>query len=204
MNHNNRNQNEFCPGCEKHCALSSPACPRGEAYADTGELPAQDGAGHPRGRHFHDRHGPRGRRGPILESSRYQEAPLPEKIEMLLRELSMPRHGARDSQDRALFLLAHEEPMTQRDLTDRLGIQPGSASELIGKLEAAGFIVRTPSENDRRTQNVSLTDLGRRRLAELGEEHRSARRRRFDALSEEELRLLCKLLEKLCAGQAPQ
>ncbi len=123
---------------------------------------------------------------------------------MLLRDLSMPRHGARDGQDRALFLLARTERMTQRDLTEHLGIQPGSASELIGKLEAAGFIVRTPSENDRRTQDVSLTDLGRRRLAELGEEHRSARQRRFDALSEEELQQLCLLLEKLCAGQAPQ
>lgn len=204
MDHKNRTQNEFCPGCERHCALSSPACFRGETYADTGELPGRDAGGHPRGRQFHDRPGQRGRRGPILESSRYQEAPLPEKIEMLLRELSMPRHGARDSQDRALFLLAHEEPMTQRDLTDRLGIQPGSASELIGKLEAAGFIARTPSENDRRTQDVRLTELGRRHLSDLGEEYRSIRRRRFDVLSEPEQQELCALLEKLCAGHAPQ
>ena len=46
--------------------------------------------------------------------------------------------------------MLENECMTQSELTEYLGVQPGSASEVIGKLESAGLIVRTPSEKDRR------------------------------------------------------
>ncbi|MBO6054346.1 MAG: MarR family transcriptional regulator, partial [Oscillospiraceae bacterium] len=116
----------ICSGCSRRCDLSRPGCRWGELFADA--QPSIESGAFP-GRHGHpgDR---RGMRGPILASPRYREAALPEKAEMLLRELSMPRRGARDSQDRVLFHLAREDHMTQRDLTARLGIQPGSASEL--------------------------------------------------------------------------
>ena len=47
--------------------------------------------------------------------------------------------------------------MTQKALTARLGVQPGSASEVLNKLEQAGLILRTPSETDHRTTDIHLT-----------------------------------------------
>ena len=64
----------------------------------------------------------------------------------------------RGSQKRVLIVLRETGIITQRELTQRLGIQPGSASEVIGKLEEAGMLIRTPSETDRRTADISLTE----------------------------------------------
>lgn len=46
------------------------------------------------------------------------------------------RHNyeGKGSQKRVLMILKEVTSITQRDLTERLGIQPGSASEVIGKL----------------------------------------------------------------------
>lgn len=51
--------------------------------------------------------------------------------------------------------------ITQRELTERIGVQPGSASEVIAKLESAELIVRTQNPVDRRTTDIRLTDKGR-------------------------------------------
>lgn len=64
------------------------------------------------------------------------------------------------SQKRILIILNEVKSITQRDLTMRLGIQPGSASEILSKLETAGLILRTINETDRRTADISLTKQG--------------------------------------------
>ena len=106
----------------------------------------------------------------------------------------------RGGQHRALELLRPEGPMTQRDLTERLGIQPGSASELVGKLERAGLISRTPSETDRRTADITLTPAGLARREEGAGREREVRQEMFAALTEEEKTTLLGLLEKLHAA----
>ena len=71
-------------------------------------------------------------------------------------------YEGRGSQKRVLIVLSETGTITQRELTARLGIQPGSASEVIAKLEGAGLVERTGSEEDRRTANISLTENGLR------------------------------------------
>lgn len=104
------------------------------------------------------------------------------------------------SQKRILIILSETGPITQRELTKRLGIQPGSASEVIGKLEAAGLLIRTPSETDRRTTNIILTEAGK----EAGKEARVRRTERhnqmFACFSDEEKDTLLALLEKVNAA----
>ena len=197
----NETKQKRCPGCGRACDLDAPKCPRGEEYARTGILP-EGGDGLRRGGHGREHHafGPRhrGPRGKLIESPRYAQETTAGKLELLLRELGMPRRGERDAQDRALWILGRVGSMTQRDLTEHLGIQPGSASELIGKLETAGRLTRTTSEQDRRTQDVTLTEAGRERLREIETAWRETREHRFDALTGEEQAQLLALLEKLC------
>lgn len=102
---------------------------------------------------------------------------------------------SRGGQHRALAILAREGDMTQRELTERLAIRPGSASELIGKLERAGWITRTESAEDRRTADVHLTESGR----EQAENGRPEKPELFTALNDEEKAQLVALLEKLRA-----
>ena len=96
-------------------------------------------------------------------------------------------------------MLQEAGSMTQRELTERMGIQPGSASEVIGKLESAGLIVRTPSQTDRRTADVQLTEEGIEKALEAVNERKLRRREMFSCLSPEEKVTLLELTEKLNA-----
>ncbi|HIZ55014.1 MAG TPA: MarR family transcriptional regulator [Firmicutes bacterium] len=92
--------------------------------------------------------------------------------------------------------------ITQRELTQRLGIQPGSASEVIVKLEHAGYIARTPSEIDRRTADITLTEAGKARAAEAKAQRVHRHEEMFSCLSEGEKEELLGLLNKIHADWA--
>ena len=106
-------------------------------------------------------------------------------------------YEGRGSQRRVLIVLHELGPTTQRELTARLGIQPGSASEVITKLEHAGLVRRTLSQSDRRTADIALTEEGLRQAQDALEQRRRRHEEMFSALSEEERGQLLTLLEKL-------
>lgn len=108
-------------------------------------------------------------------------------------------YEGKGSQKRILIVLNETGTITQRALTERLGIKPGSASEVIVKLESAGYIVRTPSETDHRTTVIKLTDAGKKLACEASEQRNKRHEEMFSCLSEEEKRVLLSLLEKLSA-----
>jgi DNA-binding MarR family transcriptional regulator len=106
-------------------------------------------------------------------------------------------YEGRGSQKRVLIVLSETGTITQRELTARLGIQPGSASEVIAKLESAGLVERTASEEDRRTANISLTEAGLRQAENALEQRKRRHEEMFSILSEEEKERLLALLEKI-------
>lgn len=110
-----------------------------------------------------------------------------------LRDLS----EGRGSQKRILILLLETGPITQRELTERLGIQPGSASEVVAKLENAGLLTRTESKADRRTVDVTLTGEGENQVKEAKSQRDGRHGEMFAALSEDEKSQLLGLLEKV-------
>lgn len=104
--------------------------------------------------------GPR-RPDPGFLLRRVEDADLPELIDMagrLLRRL--PQGGPARGQALILSILAGREALSQRELQQMLGIQPGSLSELISKLEAKGYLTREKAE-DRRGNLLRITDAGR-------------------------------------------
>ena len=139
-------------------------------------------------------------RGKLTENPRYQADDVNGKLVALLRALGHAGHRMDDKggQGRVLSLLKEGE-MTQRELTEKLGIQPGSASEIVGKLEKGGFLIRTPGLTDRRTADVSLTAEGAARAEEHLARTQARREAMFAALTEEEKGKLLELLEKLYA-----
>lgn len=101
------------------------------------------------------------------------------------------------SQKRVLILLWETKGMTQKELTNRMGVQPGSASEVIGKLEDAGLIVRTPSETDRRTADIRLTQAGEAMAQEAYSRRKERHDQMFAVLTEQEKETLISLLERI-------
>lgn len=110
-----------------------------------------------------------------------------------IRQLS----EGKGSQARILILLNRQGDMTQRVLTERLGIQPGSASEVLGKLEAAGLIERVPNEEDRRTVDVRLTPAGRSSAQQAAQQRAQRHQQMFSCLTDDEKAQLLALAEKL-------
>ena len=99
------------------------------------------------------------------------------------------------TQIRVLRLLLRQGAMSQKDVQDRLEIQPGSVSELMGKLEMKGLIERVRDTDDRRKVLLSLTARGEAAAQEA--EKRSETKIDYGALDEGEQAQLCRLLEKL-------
>lgn len=96
---------------------------------------------------------------------RVEEADLAELIDMAGRMLRRRPQGS-PAQGQALILsiLAGREALSQRDLQMMLGIQPGSLSELVSKLEIKGLLTREKAA-DRRGNLLRITDAGRQALA---------------------------------------
>lgn len=106
-------------------------------------------------------------------------------------------YEGRGSQKQILIILNETGMMTQSELTQRLGIQPGSASEVLGKLEAAGLIVRSPSAGDRRTTDIRLTPAGEEQAQEAMQRRMARQARMFECLSAQEKETLLGLLERV-------
>ena len=67
----------------------------------------------------------------------------------------------KESQSRILMILRLHGAVTQKMLIQILHIQPGSASEILKKMEKAGLIIRVPNEMNRRASDIVLTRQGR-------------------------------------------
>lgn len=130
----------------------------------------------------------------------YEREDVNGKLVINLRDIS---HTMRDlsegrgSQKRILTLLLETGPITQRELTQRLGIQPGSASEVIAKLENGGLLTRRESGADRRTADITLTEEGARQAREAKAQRDGRHGEMFSALSQQERVQLLGLLEKV-------
>lgn len=199
-------ENNFCPCCGRHCDLSAPHCPRGEEYARTGVI-SEDNHGHEH-KHEHGygcehrhRHGcGHNKYRNVGQIENYDKLDTDNKLIMNLRDLGhMIRFlfEGKGSQKRILIILLENESITQRELTERLRVKPGSASEVIGKLESAGLIERCPSKTDRRTADIKLTESGRLRAEEAAKQRKMRHTEMFSCLSDEEKDTLLTLIEKL-------
>ena len=75
-------------------------------------------------------------------------------------------HNLNGSQMRILLAL-RGEPMTQKALTEKMRIQPGSLSEILTKVERAGLVEKRRSARDRRNFELNLTEEGHRQADEF-------------------------------------
>ena len=179
-------KDEFCPCCERHCNLSAPHCGRGAAYAAT--------AGEQRFKECGLRDRAEERR------QRYLTLDTDNKLICNIRDLGHTVRSLSDgkaSRSRILIILSECKTITQSDLTERLCVQPGTVSEVIGKLERAGLIVRSENEKDKRTCELRLTEEGLSKATEAAAERKKRYAEMFSHLSDDEKDALLSLLEKV-------
>ncbi len=110
------------------------------------------------------------------------------------------REGGNRGQGRILKILAENQEINQKDLQDRLGIQSGSISEIVIKLEAKGFLKRIKDEADKRMTRLELTEEGKKKADEIGQRAGQTDDKLLQSLTAEEQETLTALLSKLLSG----
>ena len=105
-----------------------------------------------------------------------------------------PMAGPHRGQGRVLVLLSMRDEISQRDLLYLLDMRPQSLGELLAKLERGGYIVRTPSEADKRVMMVRLTEAGKQAASDI---ERAEPDRVFDCLNDDERESLTGYLTRI-------
>jgi DNA-binding MarR family transcriptional regulator len=80
----------------------------------------------------------------------------------------LDRVGLTYPQYLVLLSLWEDKVMTVRRIGERLGLDSGTLSPLLKRLEAAGLVARTRDRNDERQVIITLTDKGEALQAEAG------------------------------------
>ncbi|MBO1417635.1 MarR family winged helix-turn-helix transcriptional regulator [Streptomyces sp. FH025] len=99
-----------------------------------------------------------------------------------------------------LAALADFGPQVQRDLVERLGIDPSDLAKVADRLGGAGYVERTRDQTDRRRVSVAVTPAGRALLAELEAQARAVQDEVLAALDDGERRVLHELLLRVHRG----
>jgi DNA-binding MarR family transcriptional regulator len=96
-----------------------------------------------------------------------------------------------------LRMLWDEDGLTQRELSERVGINGPTMVTAINSMERADLVKRVPHETDRRKTNVFLTERGRAMKAKLWPAAAEVLAIGFKGLTREETRRLSKTLAKI-------
>lgn len=127
------------------------------------------------------------------------------KFHLSTKMIHRKQHDARGmdlqmGQGRLLRSLAKEDGLSQKELAKVVNINPSSMSELLGKLEEKGHVIKKRDDKDKRSYNIYITDEGRQVAKSIIKAREDTSREIFGVLSEDDryelLRILDQLLEK--------
>ncbi|MFA6836545.1 MAG: MarR family transcriptional regulator [Fibrobacteraceae bacterium] len=188
MENANENENNRCPLCRNHCPVDDLGCERGRRYqAELQKNKTQEPD-------------EKLKEKPAAGKDSSEAASREERLTNLFfycSHILHHRYWHARGQGRILHFLHHHGSMTQRELQEYAGIQSASLSELLEKAEAGGFLSRLRNKEDRRTVDVSLTELGKKSARDFDEEKSEMNRNLFSALTGAEQEELEALLSKI-------
>jgi DNA-binding MarR family transcriptional regulator len=115
-----------------------------------------------------------------------------------LREYLRIEHGTTLPRfDVMAALWRRREGVTMTELSRMLLVSNGNATAVVDRLEADGLVRRRPSQTDRRTVQVALTDAGARAFETLAAGHEAEIGRIFGGLGEADLETLTDILKRM-------
>ncbi len=139
-----------------------------------------------------------------ITSEEERESAEAERAKRILEGLGFCGHymhfhgGGRSGQVPILCMLDRSGgKLSQLELGSRLELKPGSLSEILSKMEAAGVIERIRDTKDRRQLLVSITEQGAAIAQREHERRREFRLKAFTALTDAEQDQLADMLQKI-------
>ena len=109
----------------------------------------------------------------------------------------LERIGLHRGQPPVLHVLWEHEGISQTELAERLHVTPATISNMVHRMEKAGFVTRHTPEEDQRVSLVSLTDKGRAVKQQVRAVWRTMEAETFAGYSEEERALVRRYLERV-------
>lgn len=157
---------ERCTICSNHCLKSDLQCERGKHY-------------------FHAD-------SKVVRHEFMKAHDLTSQL-MKCGHILMHKTGRKRGQDNILGVLSQYDSLSQKRLQEILGIEAGSLSEILSKLEQKDLITRYKDELDKRKSIISLTQKG----IDKAQHKKSNDEDLFDMLDEQEKKELYVLLNKV-------
>lgn len=102
--------------------------------------------------------------------------------------------GLYKGQPRLLSLLWDNDGRTQKELAERMHIEPATITKMVSRMEAAGFIIKKADQEDMRISRIHLTQLGKEIKKEVDKIHETLFEEAFNGLTTEEKIILRRLL----------
>lgn len=110
-------------------------------------------------------------------------------------ELSYP--GLSVSQAYALGFLVKDGPQRMSDLATRLHVTLGAVNKIVAELESKGFVLKRPSEKDRRSIMVSATKAGQKFYREIQKRFKNHLTKELSGIPPEQVELLGEGLKQI-------
>lgn len=126
----------------------------------------------------------------LLGATRTVEGHLREYLRVT-HDTTLPRF------DVLAALYRRREGLTMGELSRMLLVSNGNATAVVGRLEKEGLVRRTPSQTDRRTVFVTLTDAGLASFETLATEHEEQVNSLFSVLDDKDIDLLTDAMKRL-------
>ena len=125
-------------------------------------------------------------------------------MQMMRREveLRMATHGLTDAQWKPLWMLKNGRASTAFELAREIGMDAGSVTRMVDRLEAKGLVERVRSESDRRVVHLRLTPAGETAVEQVPHVLASVNNDFLRGFSENEWKQLRKLLAQMAANGA--
>ena len=117
-----------------------------------------------------------------------------------LRDLEYPTERLRFAHHGVMACLADEGALAQKDVAQRLRIDPSDLVKVVDLLEGEGLVTRTRDPLDRRRQLLELTEAGRAAFAERERMLDEANARLMAPLSAEEQHQFEAMLRRMRAS----
>lgn len=95
-----------------------------------------------------------------------------------------------------MYLYGAQEEITPVSVSDFMGISRPCTTALLKRLEGDGYILRNPSQSDRRSYTLSLTEKGRQLIAAAHEEYERSMQALEKEMGIDRFQLFLELIEQ--------
>jgi len=97
-----------------------------------------------------------------------------------------------------LFSIAgNKEGISVKELAERTSVTPGAITQFVDGLVERGLVTREGDLNDRRIVRLKLTELAKSQFEKFREDYLTSASRVFDVLSNDEIKQLIALFDKI-------